>query len=300
MTDRWRATFREELLVRLRRDVLGRLPIADLDAQQLLDQIDVVHANRVVVGEQRAYLDADVAADAFLKTILYGLHAAARHAARREVFDALHRAELGTLAAREAQVDVHERHLARALPLLAGLVGDIGNPLFLEAPLDDVDRRHVGTLACALAGANPPVPAWEFRRTLGMDASESAATLPGGGTTHAHTHIARHRALPGDQYVPGPRHQRSQTTEEAGAPHRAGHQARQDHPEGGAAPARSAGHDLGGAATGQEGRQDHGSRARPGAARPERAQQGHPPQEVQQAARVSVGAPSRGARAPRS
>src|SRR5215831_16269305 len=156
MTDRWRATFREELLVRLRRDVLGRLPIADLDAQQLLDEIDVVHANRVVVGEQRAYLDADVAADAFLKTILHGLHAAARHAPRREVFDALHRAELGTLAAREAQVDVHERHLARALPLLGGLVGHVGDSLLLEPPLDDVDRRHAGTLACALAGANPP------------------------------------------------------------------------------------------------------------------------------------------------
>src|SRR5262249_47781435 len=58
--------------------------------------------------------------------------------------DTLHRTELRTFAAREAQVYVHERDLARAPLLLADLVGErhLGNAFFLESPFDDVNGIH--------------------------------------------------------------------------------------------------------------------------------------------------------------
>ena len=51
----------------------------DVDlVEQLLDEVDVVHPDRVVVGQQRADLDADVAADALLEPVLHRLHPAPR------------------------------------------------------------------------------------------------------------------------------------------------------------------------------------------------------------------------------
>src|SRR5262249_23739532 len=95
-----RGAFREELLVGLRRDVRRRLPVSDLHLEQPLDEVDVVHADRVVVGEERAHLDADVAADALLEAVLDGLLAPTGERAGRQVLDALHRAELRALPAR--------------------------------------------------------------------------------------------------------------------------------------------------------------------------------------------------------
>src|SRR6185369_7351476 len=102
------AALGEQLLVRLRRSSLRRLPIRDLDAEGLLDEVAAVHPHRVVVGEQRAHLDADVAADALLKAVLDGLVVAATgERPGRERLDAADRAELRALAARKAEVDVH-------------------------------------------------------------------------------------------------------------------------------------------------------------------------------------------------
>src|SRR5204863_9015246 len=88
--DALRAALGEELLVGAGGHVRRRLPVPDLHAEELLDEVDVVHPDRVVVREQRAHLDADVAADAFLETVLDGLLAASRDAPGREVLDALH------------------------------------------------------------------------------------------------------------------------------------------------------------------------------------------------------------------
>ena len=101
-------------------------------------------ADGVVIGEERAHFHADVAPDALLEAVLDGLHAAAVDGAGAEVLDALDRTELGTLAAREAEVHVHEGDLARALLLLADLVGvgGLGNLLLLQAAFDDVNRGH--------------------------------------------------------------------------------------------------------------------------------------------------------------
>src|SRR5262249_27500806 len=102
------AALGEVLLPRLRREVLRGLRVADLHVERLLAEVHVVHPDRVVVGEERAHLDADVAADALLEPVLHRLDAPPRHGASRQVLDALDGAELGALAAREAQVDVHE------------------------------------------------------------------------------------------------------------------------------------------------------------------------------------------------
>src|SRR5439155_14302847 len=67
------AALGEVPLVGLRRKVVIGLPVADLDAEELLDEVDVVHADGVVVGQERAHLDADVAADALLEAVLDGL-----------------------------------------------------------------------------------------------------------------------------------------------------------------------------------------------------------------------------------
>src|SRR5205085_7153814 len=140
--DARRRALREELLVRTRRHVVRGLAVADLRPDELLDQVDVVHANGVVVGQERADLDADVAPDAFLETVLDRLLAATGERAGRQILDALHRAELRALPARPAEVHVHERDLTRTLLLLAELVGNVGDALFLQPALDDVDRGH--------------------------------------------------------------------------------------------------------------------------------------------------------------
>src|SRR5439155_9956914 len=137
------AALGEVLLVGLRGDVVVGLPVADLHAEELLDQVDVVHPDGVVVGQERAHLDADVAADALLEAVLDRRLAAAGQRARRQVLDARDRAELRALAARPAEVHVHEGDLARPLLLLADLVGRVGDALLLQAALDDVDGgRH--------------------------------------------------------------------------------------------------------------------------------------------------------------
>src|SRR5208282_5100069 len=140
------STFCKIFLVRLRRDRLRRRRVRDLHAQHILDQLAVVHPDRVVVREQRANFDADKASDAFLEAVLHRLHAAARNRAGRQVLDALHRAELGAFAAREAQVHVHERDFARALLLLSDLFGSLGDAVFLETALDDFYCAHILTV----------------------------------------------------------------------------------------------------------------------------------------------------------
>src|SRR5262249_45304913 len=97
--------------------------------------------------------DADVATDALLEAVLDGLLPAPRERPGREVLDALHRAELGTLAARPAEVDVHERHLARPLLLLADIVRDVGDPVLLQAPADDIDGGGHGAILAGAAAA---------------------------------------------------------------------------------------------------------------------------------------------------
>src|SRR5439155_4029483 len=140
------AALGEVLLVGLGRDVVDGLPVADLGAEELLDEIDVVHPDGVVVGQERAHLDADVAADALLEAVLDRLLAAAGQAPRRQVLDAADRAELRALAARPAQVHVHEGDLARPLLLLADLVGRVRDALLLQAAPDDVDGGRHGRI----------------------------------------------------------------------------------------------------------------------------------------------------------
>src|SRR5262249_42718887 len=130
MTDAPAAALGEEVLPRLRRRRHVRLAVADRRLEELLDEVDGVHADGGVVGEERAHLDADVAPDALLVAILNRLHAAPGHGPRRQILDALHRTELGTLPARPAEVHVHERDLARPLLLLAELVGHVGHAFF--------------------------------------------------------------------------------------------------------------------------------------------------------------------------
>src|SRR4029077_14157931 len=117
-----------------------------------------------VVGEQRTHLDADVAPDALLEPVLHRLHAPARERAGRQVLDALDGAELGTLAAREAEVHVHERHLARPLLLLADLVGErrVRNAFLLQATFDDVDGGHTNLRrwVARACGASYRAPVW--------------------------------------------------------------------------------------------------------------------------------------------
>ena len=139
-----RAALGEILLVRLRRDVRVRFRIPDFHAEHVLDERRVVHSDRVVVREERADLDADVAADALLKPVLHRLHATVRDRSGCEVLDALHRTELRTLAARKAKIHVHECDFARTLLLRANVVGigRVGYALLLQPALDDVDRVH--------------------------------------------------------------------------------------------------------------------------------------------------------------
>src|ERR1051326_5198805 len=108
----------EQLLVRPGGDVLVRLPIADLHPEQLLDHVGIVHADGVVVREQRAHLDADVGADALLEQVVHRLLTASGERPGRHVLDALDGTELRALAAGPAEVHVHERDLARPLLLL--------------------------------------------------------------------------------------------------------------------------------------------------------------------------------------
>src|SRR5206468_3177381 len=161
------AALGEELLVGLGRDVFVRPLVGDADPEKLLHEVDVVHADGVVVGEQRTHLDADVAPDALLEAVLHRLHAPAWQRAGREVLDALDRAELGALAAREAEVYVHERDLARPLLLLADLVGEgrVGDALLLQATFDDVDRRHTSLRPSGSTGVSrkPSRPCAAYR-----------------------------------------------------------------------------------------------------------------------------------------
>ena len=105
-------------------------------------RLAIVHPDRVVVREQRANLDADVASDTFLIAVLHRLHAASRHRTRLEILDTLNGAEFGALAAREAQVHVHERDFARPLFLMSDFFGSLRDSVFLEATLDDFDSAH--------------------------------------------------------------------------------------------------------------------------------------------------------------
>src|SRR5215467_642174 len=136
------AAFREQFLVRLGTNILrGRL-IADFNPERVLDELGVVHPDRVVISQQRANLDADVTADAFLETVLNRLHAPARDRARAKIFDTLHGAEFGAFATRKAQVDVHEGNFAWTLFLAPNVFGGFGDAIFLEAALDDLDGAH--------------------------------------------------------------------------------------------------------------------------------------------------------------
>src|SRR5262249_2119083 len=116
----------------------------DLDAQDPLDEVDIVHPDSIVVRQECTDLDTDIAADALLEAVLHRLHPTAGHRAGRQVLDALDGAELGTLAAGEAEVHVHEGDLAGSLLLLGDLVGPgrVGNALLLQATFDDVYRGH--------------------------------------------------------------------------------------------------------------------------------------------------------------
>src|SRR5574337_343662 len=137
-----RPAFGKVLLVRLRRLVLRRLFVTDCDPKDLLDHADVVHAHRIVIGQQRTDFDADVAADALLKTILHRLQPTTRHAVRRQILDTLHWTELRALAAWKAQIDIHERHFAWTLLLLRHLLRPrrFGNAFFFETLTNDIDR----------------------------------------------------------------------------------------------------------------------------------------------------------------
>src|SRR5262249_23562756 len=117
------AAFRKQFLVRLGRNLLGRGLIADFNPKRVLDHLGLVHSDRVVIGQQRTDLDADVATNAFLETVLNRLHAPARDRARAKIFDTLHGAEFGAFATRKAQVDVHERDFAWTLFLAPNIFG---------------------------------------------------------------------------------------------------------------------------------------------------------------------------------
>src|SRR5262249_699240 len=58
------------------------------------------------------------------------------------VLDALHRAELRTLAARKAEIHIHESDFAGTLFFAADFVGSVGKAIFLKTPLDNVDTGH--------------------------------------------------------------------------------------------------------------------------------------------------------------
>src|SRR5215469_8121772 len=136
------ATFREQFLVRLGRDLLGGWLIADFNPERIFDQLGIVHSDRVVIGQQRTNFDADVATDAFLETVLDRLNTTARDRARAKIFDTLHRAEFGAFATRKAQVDVHEGDFAGALFLASDVFRGFRDAIFLEAALDDLDGAH--------------------------------------------------------------------------------------------------------------------------------------------------------------
>src|SRR5208337_3696008 len=103
--------------------------VAKLRAQSVFDQFDVVHPDGVVIRQQGANLDADVTSDALLESILDRLQPAVRNRFGSHVFDASDRAKLRTLAAWEAQIDIHERDFARPLLLASQLVGSVGEAL---------------------------------------------------------------------------------------------------------------------------------------------------------------------------
>ena len=120
---------------------IGRL-IGDLHAENVFDKARVVHADCVVVGEERANLDADVASDTFLIAVLHWLHAASGNRTGFQVLDTLNGAEFRALSAWEAQVHVHERDFARPLLLMSDFFGRLRDTIFLEATLDDFDGAH--------------------------------------------------------------------------------------------------------------------------------------------------------------
>src|SRR5215469_12059515 len=134
--------FREPFLVRFGGNRLDGGLVPDFDSERVLDKLRVVHSDRVVIGQQRANFDADVAPDAFLKTILHGLHTAAWDRARSQIFDTLHGAEFGAFATRKAQVDVHESDFAWTLFLAPNVFRGFRDAIFLEAALDDFDGAH--------------------------------------------------------------------------------------------------------------------------------------------------------------
>src|SRR5213593_2913478 len=138
-------SLREVFFVRLRGRVFfgGRVP--DLHAQGLLHQTHVVHPHRIVVREQGADLDADVAPDTLLKTVLYRLAVLAPpHRPRTEILDAADGTELGALTAGKAEIHVHEGDFAWTLLLLAPFVWPegLGDPLFFQPPLDGIYIGH--------------------------------------------------------------------------------------------------------------------------------------------------------------
>jgi hypothetical protein len=132
----------KELCIGLGREVPLRLAVGEGHAQEVFDQVHVIHPDRIVVGEEGTDLDTDVAADALLEAILHGLYASARQRVRGERLDALHGAELRTFATGKAEVHVHEGDCAGAFLLFSDLVRDLRDAVFLEPTLDDVDCRH--------------------------------------------------------------------------------------------------------------------------------------------------------------
>src|SRR6185369_12304977 len=74
---------------------------------------------------------------------------------RAEILDALHGTELGTLPAREAEVHVHERDLARPLLLLADVVRHVGDHVLFQPTADDVDGAHGSIMRAQSTSVNP-------------------------------------------------------------------------------------------------------------------------------------------------